>query len=50
MSRFTAPMAVPKWGQISAYTSDSRVALSICSGLLAVRSSEDGRTHARTEG
>ena len=50
MSRFTAPMAAPNRGQISAYTSDTRVALSIGSGLFAVRCSTDGRTHARTEG
>ena len=50
MSRITAPMAAPTWGQISAYTSDTRVALSICSGQSAVLCNKDGRTHARTEG
>lgn len=29
MSRITAPMAAPTWGQIPAYTSDTRVALSM---------------------
>ena len=36
MSRFTAPMAAPNWGQLSAYTSDTRVALSICVSLSVV--------------
>jgi hypothetical protein len=29
MSRITAPMAAPTWGQIPAYTSDTHVALSM---------------------
>ena len=29
MSRVTAPMVVPVWGQISAYTSGAQVALSM---------------------
>jgi len=42
MSRLTAPI-VPTWGQISAYTSDTQVALSTNMELLGATNPCEGR-------
>ena len=45
MSRITAPMAAPTWGQIPAYTSDTHVALSM-NFIQRTKRADEGQSYA----
>lgn len=45
MSRITAPMAAPTWGQITAYTSNTHVALSM-NFIQRAERADEGQSYA----